>query len=114
MSSFSNNNLNLQKIPEAAYDLILRIRHIDRKFRRARKQILILNDRIESLIVRYQRSTVEKKRSFRYAMRMQAATVEGVRNMFYEYAKRQCEDMDNLQEKLKELTGEEYDDFEEF
>ena len=34
--------------------------------------------------------------------------------MFYEYARRQCEDMDDLQEKLKELTGEEYDDFEEF
>ena len=45
---------------------------------------------------------------------MQVATVEGVRNMFYEYARRQCEDMDDLQEKLKELTGEEYDDFEEF
>ena len=111
MPSHSNNS---QKTTEAAYDLILKIRHVDRKFRRARKQIVVLNNRIESLIVRFDRSTQQKRKSFRYATRMQVATVEGVRNMFYEYARRQCEDMDDLQEKLKELTGEEYDDFEEF
>ena len=110
MPSHSSNS---QKTTEAAFELILKIRHVDRKFRRARKQIVVLNNRIESLIVRFDRSTQQKRKSFRYATRMQVATIEGVRNMFYEYARRQCEDMDDLQEKLKELTGEEYDDFEE-
>ena len=111
MPSHSNNS---QKTTEAAFDLILKIRHVDRKFRRARKQIIVLNNRIESLIVRYDRSTQQKRKSFRYATRMQVATVEGVRKMFYEYAKKQCEAMDELQDALKALTGSEYDDFEEF
>lgn len=111
MPSHSNS---LQKTTKAAYDLILNIRNVDRKFRRARKQIIVLNNRIESLIVRYDRSTKQGRKNFRHATRLQVATVEGVRNMFYEYARRQCEDMDELQEKLKELTGEEYDDFEDF
>ena len=114
MSSLSNNNQDLQEMPEDAYDLILQIRHMDRKYRRARTQMIILNQRIEALIVRHQRSSDEKKKLFCYIIRMQAATVEGVRNMFYEYAKRLCGDIDYLQEKLKELTGEIYDDFEEF
>jgi len=111
-SKMPSHNQTSQKT--AAYDLILKIRHVDRKFRRARQQIIVLNNRIESLIVRYDRSSRQGKKTFRYATRLQVATVEGVRNMFYEYARRQCENMDDLQDELKKLTGSEYDDFEEF
>ena len=105
---------NKVKTANAAHDLIKKIQHVDRKFRRARKQILVLNSQIESLIVRYQRSSQEGKKAFRCATRLQVTTVEGVRNMFYEYARLQCQDMDDLQCHLKQLTGEEYDDFEDF
>ena len=96
------------------HDLILKIRHVDRKFRRARAQIVILNNRIEALLVRYKRSARDKRKSLNNAGRLQIATVEGVRNMYYEYAKQQCEVMDELQTALKDITGAEYDDFEEF
>ena len=95
-------------------NIISEIRHVDRKFRRARKQIIILNERIEALLVRYRRSEKEGRKAFKCAERIQVATVEGVRNMYYEYARRQCEIMDNLQDALKALTGEEYDAFEDF
>lgn len=102
------------KETKQAHELILKISHVDRKFRRARQQIIVLNNNIEALIVRFQRSDRQNKKSFKCSKRLQVATVEGVRDMFYEYARRQCEDMDDLQDKLKELTGSEYDDFEEF
>ena len=97
-----------------AYELVLRIRHVDRKFRRARKQIIVLNNRLEGLLVHYQRAGRDSKRQHRYARRLQVATYEGVRNMFYEYARQQCEAMEELQTELKDITGEEYDDFEEY
>ena len=96
------------------YDLILRIRHVDRKFRRARAQTVILNKQIDALLVRYRRSQCEKKKSHSHAGRLQIATIEGVHNMYYEYAKQQCEVMVELQTVLKDITGAEYDDFEEF
>ena len=95
-------------------NLISEIRHVDRKFRRARQQILILNERIEGLLVRYRRSEQDGRRSFKCSERLQVATVEGVRNMYFEYARRQCEIMDDLQDALKTLTGEEYDAFDDF
>ena len=98
----------------ATYELILKIRHVDHKFRRARGQIVILNNRIDALLVRYKRSGRDKRKPLNYAGRLQIATVEGVRNMYYEYAKQQCEVMDELQTELKAITGAEYDDFEEF
>lgn len=95
-------------------NLISEIRHVDRKFRRARQQILILNERIEALLIRYRRSEQTGRRSFKCSERLQVATVEGVRNMYFEYARRQCEIMDDLQDALKTLTGEEYNAFDDF
>ena len=46
--------------------------------------------------------------------RDQVYIVEAVRNMFHEYAKRQCHAIDELQDALVELTGSEYDEFEDF
>ena len=99
---------------QTSYDLILKIRHVDRKFRRARAQIIILNNRIHALLIRYNRSCRDKRKSFNNACRLQIAAVEGVLNMYYEYAKEQCEVMQELQTVLKDITGAEYDDFEEF
>ena len=73
-----------------------------------------MNEHLKALLVRYKRSERDGRKAIRYAQRLQVATVEGVMNMFYEYAKKQCEAMDYLQDSLKSLTGSEYDDFEEF
>ena len=92
-------------------DLISKIRHTDRKFRRAKRQIILLNNQIQQLVIRYHRAEKEGRKSFKFTMRSQCATLEGVRNMYFEYAKRQCEIMDRLQNSLKSLAGEEYDVF---
>ena len=63
------------------------------------------------LKVRYDRAKADGRRSFRYGWRLQLATYEGVRNMFYEYAAQRCDEMEGLQEQLRAQTGMEYEDF---
>lgn len=96
------------------HQLILQICHVDRKFRRARDQIVLLNNQIEALLVRYHRAKGEDCRSVYCAVRMHIATIEGVRNMYFEYARQQCEFIDVLQTTLKDLTGTEYNDFPDY
>jgi hypothetical protein len=42
-------------------------------------------------------------KSFRYTQRLQLATVEGIRNMFYEYAVKQAKEVARLQKQIKGL-----------
>ena len=55
------------------------------KFRKACEQVDQLNNKIDSLQVRYDRAKRDHKKSFRYALRLQIATVEEVRNACYQY-----------------------------
>ena len=91
--------------------LVSQIRLADRKFRRACSQVILLNNKIQMLKVRYDRAKADGRRSFRYGWRLQLATYEGVRNMFYEYAAQRCDEMEKLQEQLRVQTGMEYEDF---
>lgn len=72
----------------------------DRKFRRACQQIRLLNHRIEDAQIRYDRAYATSRRSFRYTCRLQLATLEGMRNMFYEYACNRADELEALQEDL--------------
>jgi len=72
----------------------------DRKFRRACQQIRLLNHRIEDAQTRYDRAYKNNRRSFRYTCRLQLATLEGMRNMFYEYACNRADELEALQEDL--------------
>ena len=89
--------------------IISEIRHIERKFCRAKKQIILLNNRIHQLVVRYYRAVDQGRMSFKFTMRSRCATLEGVRNMYFEYAKKQCLMMDALQDSLRVIAGEQYD-----
>lgn len=73
---------------------------VDRKFRRACQQIRLLNHRIEDAQIRYDRAYKNNQRSFRYTCRLQLATLEGMRNMFYEYASHRANELEALQEDL--------------
>jgi hypothetical protein len=42
-------------------------------------------------------------KSFRYTQRLQLDTVEGTRNMFYEYAVRQAKEVARLKKQIKGL-----------
>ena len=80
--------------------LISEMRILDKKFRRACRQIVLLNNKLEGLQVRYDRAYKVNRRSFRYSIRLQLATLEGMRNMFYEYACRRADELEALQDQL--------------
>ena len=106
----------LQKAKKLAKpeELIEKMQLCDRVFRRACSQILILNRKISSLIVRYNRAVLQRKRAFPPVIRLQICVFEGVRDVFAEYARLQCQVMEDLQNTYKEITGEEYENFEDF
>ena len=85
------------------------IRSLNRIFRLAIRQVILLNESIVHMKKRYQRACAVNRRSFRYTTRLNLAALEGTRNVYYEYASIKCDEIENLQEQLRELTGEEYD-----
>lgn len=81
-------------------DALATFHHLDRKFRRACQQIRLLNHSIESMQVRYDRAYNANRRSFRYTCRLQLASLEGLRNVFYEYASQRAQQLEDLQTHL--------------
>ena len=47
----------------------------------------MVDQRLDALQIRYIRASKDQNRSLRYSLRLQIATVECVRNIFYQYAK---------------------------
>ena len=80
--------------------LVDELEDLDRKFRLACRQVVILNNRIADLQARYDRALRVDRKSFRYTLRLQLATTEGTRNMFYEYARRKAEELEAIQDYL--------------
>ena len=73
---------------------------LDRKFRRACRQVVTLNNKITDLQARYNRAYSVDRKSFRYTLRLQLATTEGMRNMYYEYACRRADELEAIQDQL--------------
>jgi hypothetical protein len=78
------------------------MRVLDAKFQRACNQIRLLNHRIKDKQVRYNRAYKVNQRSWWYTLRLQLASMEGMRNMFYEYAYLHADEMEALQDILVE------------
>ncbi|VDI49701.1 Hypothetical predicted protein [Mytilus galloprovincialis] len=72
----------------------------EKKFKRSCEHIVLLNQRLDDLQVRYDKSKAEDRRSFRYPLRLKIAVVDGVRNMYYEYALREAQKVAEIQGKL--------------
>lgn len=72
----------------------------ERHLVRSCEQIILLNDKIRGLTKRYESAKAECFRSFRYNLRVRLAVVEGVRNVFYEYARDMAEDIADLRREL--------------
>jgi hypothetical protein len=60
----------------------------------------MLNRKIEDMQVRYDRAFADGRRSFRYSHRLKLATLEGMRNMYYEYACRRADELEKMQDTL--------------
>ena len=70
------------------------------KFQHACKQVMLLNNRIRAQQSRYDRAKRDNQRSFRYTIRLRISTLEGVRNVFYEYACKAAEEVEDLQDQV--------------
>lgn len=90
---------------EEAYCVLSEIRARNKVFRRACSQVILLNHKIEDAKTRYDRARAVRRLSFRYTNRLKLTNLEGVRNLIYEYACNQCEEIEALQAKLHQLTG---------
>ena len=77
--------------------VISEIRILDHKFRRSCDHINLLNNRIDAMQSRFDCASADSQRTFCYNIRLRLATLEGVRNMFQEYATRVADKLDSLQ-----------------
>lgn len=80
--------------------MMAEFKQLDKKFRRACHHIRMLNRQVEDFQVRYDRAFASGRRSFRYTHRLKLATFEGMRNMYYEYACRRADELEQMQEVL--------------
>ena len=96
------------KMASEAYLVKCDIRALNQVFHKAIRQVIILNEKIVDNKCRYGRVTKADRRSMRYTMRLRLAAFEGTRNMYYEYAAIKCQQIEELQDKLRSVSGEEY------
>ena len=75
----------------------------ERRFRRACEQIVQLNNKLDELQSRYLGAKRDGLRTFRYNYRLRLSVIEGLRNMYYDYAHQKAEDISGLR---KDLYGE--------
>jgi len=61
---------------------------IEKRFVLCCQQITLLDEKMDALQIRYMRANRRNVRCSRYSLRLQFPTMEGMRNIFYEYAKR--------------------------
>ena len=78
----------------------------ERRFRTACEQIVQLNYKLDDMQSRYLRAKKDGLRTHRYIYRLRMSVVEGLRNMYYDYAHQKAEDISGLR---KDLYGETVD-----
>ncbi len=88
-----------------AKERIYEIRTMNKKFRLACKQLLLINNLIDEVEVRYNRAVRDQRRSFRFTLRLKLCTLEGVRNQFYEYAYTKADQLEKMMLELYEKYG---------
>ena len=70
------------------------------RFRKACIQLKLLNKQLTDMKYRYSRAKDDNFRCFRYNLRLKLAVIEGVRNMYYDYAYMKAEDVARLRHDL--------------
>ena len=72
----------------------------ERRFFQCCQQIVLIDQKLDIVQTRYNRADSDNFRSMRYSIRLQLATIEGVRNAYYEYAKSKAQEMARLRQEL--------------
>ena len=88
------------ELSAANRETIAKLRDQAHKFKKACRQIIILSHRIKDKQTRYDRAYTKNQRVWRYSLRLQLAVLEGMRNMFLEYAYRRADEIEALQDVL--------------
>ncbi|KAK3087898.1 hypothetical protein FSP39_012271 [Pinctada imbricata] len=89
-----------------ALNLRFQLLETERKFRRACEQILALECKMDDMTSRYEKAKSCNQRNFRYTLRLQLAVVEGVQNVYHDYARIQAEKINELREELDMVDPE--------
>ncbi|KAL4219036.1 hypothetical protein ACF0H5_021619 [Mactra antiquata] len=66
------------------------------KFEKACHQIVLLDQKIKDLEVRYKRAVKNRKNSFRYNLRLRLSAVTGVKMMYHHYASTKADELHRL------------------
>lgn len=85
---------------------------VEKRFKRSCEQVVLLNGKLEGLQKRYDKARQENHRTFRYNLRLQMASVEGVRNAYYEYACEKAEKIAELRYYVSASISQDSDDLE--
>ena len=86
--------------------LNVKLQDVENRVQRACQQMLLLADKLDSLKTRYQNAVNANFKGFRYPLRMQIVTVEGVIEMYYKYTTEKQKEAGKLR---YQLYGEEPD-----
>ena len=105
----SPSQTDITAMEDTAHSLCSQIHATNKVFRLACSQVILLNNKIEEVKARYDRARADRRLSFRFSNRLKLTSLEGVRNLIYEYACVKCEEIEALQIKLREVTGQESD-----
>ena len=100
-STVSASALNVEITKEEIY----KIRDLNKKFRLSCTQLIHINKMIDEIKVHYNRSQQENHHSYRYILRLKLCSLEGVQNMFYEYAYAKADELEKMQLDLFNRTG---------
>ena len=80
----------------ARHDLAL----AENRFRKACEQMVIMNRYIKDLTDRFNEADAAGNKTMRYTLRLRLSVIEGVRNMFYEFAAQKALTITQLQRLL--------------
>ena len=84
---------------DTPYSLKCAIRALNKPFRKACSQVILLNHKIEVAKARYNRARVSGQLSFRYYNRLK----------YFEYARQKSQEIESLQEKLRNMTNGDFE-----
>ncbi|KAK6165689.1 hypothetical protein SNE40_022570 [Patella caerulea] len=89
---------------ETISQLYVDLSETEHRFRRACQQVVLLNNKLKELQVRYDRARRDQMRSFRYNIRLRMSGAEGVRNAYYEYARLKADRVLYLRYRIRNCT----------
>ena len=81
------------------------IKSVAVKFERACWQVRLLNQQLDDLELRFKCSTENGNRVYNYNQRIKLCVIEGVRNVYYEYAQRIGDKLDDLRVQAMYTVG---------